>query len=107
MKSNIKIKQTLENTGNADYLVTMTIFKNGEDSEINEFEYNDTNRIFPYYNSLINTIRDYEDVHIELETDSKTFAHEVAGNPNRNTRMLEILKNTQEIQGVTIDAINQ
>ena len=103
MEHIINITQELTKTGNASYEVKMTVDK-GDDVETIEFNYSDCNGIFPLYNSLINTIRGIEDCHVVLTTSDKRFAREVRGIPNKNARLLEILKQTQEIQSVTIDA---
>ncbi len=99
----IKITQELEQTGNASYIVYLTT-TDGEDEQTKEFRYNDCNRVYPLYNSLINALDAYEGVHIELTTNYKRFSDEVNGRPNRNTRMLEILNNIKERQNITIDA---
>jgi len=103
MGHTINITQKLTKTGDASSTVKMTIERGGI-IEVIEHNYEDTNFIYPLYNSLIRTIDEMEDVHIELETNDKRFAHEIAGNPNRNSRMLEILRNKQERQNITIDA---
>jgi len=103
MRNTIFITQKLTKTGDASSVVKVEIESDGN-IEVNEFNYSNTNFIFPLYNSLINTISEMKDVHIELKTDSKVFAREVNGIPNKNTRMLEILKNIQERQNITIDA---
>ncbi|MEI3606905.1 hypothetical protein SPD48_14470 [Pseudogracilibacillus sp. SE30717A] len=97
------ITQTLEQKDDRDYQVKMTVDK-GDNVEVIEFDYYDTNGIFPLYNALINTIRGIEDKHIQLETCNPVFAREVNGTAGKNSRLLEILKETQKIQGVTIDA---
>src|SRR5690625_3207544 len=99
----IKITQELEQTGNASYIVNMTI-TDGEDEQTQEFRYNNCNRVYPLFNSLINALDAYEGVHIELTTNYKRFAEEVNGNPNKNSRMLEILSNIKERRNITIDA---
>src|SRR5699024_8997205 len=99
----IIIKQKLTKTGDASSTVKMTIERGGI-IEVIEHNYENTNFIYPLYDSLTRTIDDMEGVHIELETNDKRFAHEIAGNPNRNSRMLEILRNKQERQNITIDA---
>jgi len=99
----IIIKQELIQTGNASFTVKMTSEIEGN-AVIRDFKYSDCNGIYPLYNSLINTIQEMENVHIDLETSDKRFASEVNGNPNKNARMLEILKNIQERQNITIDA---
>lgn len=103
---NITIIQELEKIDARAYQVKMTV-ERAEDVEVIEFEYNDTNGIFPLYNSLINTIRGIEDAHIELETCNPVFAREVNGSPNRHARLLEILIETKNVQGVTINAIKK
>jgi len=99
----IIIKQKLTKTGDASSTVKMTIERGGI-IEVIEHNYENTNFIYPLYDSLTRTIDEMEGVHIELETNDKRFAHEIAGNPNRNSRMLEILRNKQERQNITIDA---
>lgn len=96
-----EITQELFDLGEREYRVEITT----EDEEIHEFYYNDCNAVFPLYNSLINIIRRHlSDCHVELTTCLPQFAAEVNGTPNRNTRMLEILRQTQEAQGVSINA---
>jgi|SRR5699024_489574 len=96
-----EITQELFDLGDREYRVGITT----EDGEIHEFYYNDCNAVFPLYNSLINIIRrHFSDCHVELTTCLPQFAAEVNGIPNRNTRMLEILRQTQETQGVSINA---
>ena len=99
----IIITQSLKQTGDRAYQVKMTVDK-GDDVEVIEFDYYDTNSIFPLYNSLINVIRSIGDAHIKLETCNPTFAREVNGSPNKNSRLLDILQETKKVQGVTIDA---
>lgn len=103
MEHIINITQELTKTGDASCVVKIEI-ESDENVEVIEFNYENTNFIFPYYNSLINAISKMKDVHIELKTDSEVFAKEVRGNPNKNTRLLEILKNIQERRNITIDA---
>lgn len=102
----VSITQNLKGTGDGSYQVKMEV-NHGEKIEVIEFNYSDTNGIFPLYNSLINTIRGIEDKHIELETCNPVFASEVNGSPNKNYRLLEILKETQSIQNVSINATAQ
>jgi|SRR5699024_2785176 len=102
----INIEQTIKRTGKGSYDVIMNI-KNGSDTENIEFNYSQTNGIFPLYNSLINVIRKYENVHIELTTNNKIFAKEIKGSPNRNTSLLNIYIDIQKQQGVTLDVIDK
>lgn len=99
----VKLKQKIEKIGDGSYIVEITI----NNSTVTEFNYDNTNGIFPLYNSLINVIRGYEDVHIELETNNPIFAREVNGVPNKHTRLLGILNETKKMHGVTIDAITK
>ena len=103
MENTISIKQELFNQGGRNYDVIMTVDR-GDDTEVIEFNYEDTNAIFPLYNSLINTIRGIEDAHVELETVNPDFIEEIKGSPNRNSRLLNILIDVKQSQGVTIDA---
>lgn len=103
MRNIINIKQEINKMADRDYQVKMTIEK-GDDVEVIKFDYHDTNGIFPLYNALINVIRGIEDAHIDLETCNPVFAHEVNGSPNKNDRLLRMLKETQKMQGVTINA---
>lgn len=103
MRYTVKLKQKIEKVGDGSYVVEITI----NNSTVSEFKYNNTNGIFPLYNSLINIIRGYEDVHVELETNNPIFAREVNGMPNKHTRLLGILNETKKIQRVTIDAITK
>lgn len=99
----VKITQTLEQTGDASYLVKLEVDK-GVDMEVIEFRYDRCNQVFPAYRSLINILPDYEDVHIELQTDSEALVREYNDLPNKNARLLQILKETLERQGITLDA---
>jgi len=99
----IKIRQEMEHKGNRDFKVILSV-ETGEDVETIEFNYFDVNSIYPLYNSLISFVREVEDAHIELETCNPNFASEISGRPNRNSTLLRILKDTQEMQGITIEA---
>lgn len=100
MKKIIKIKQEIIEIDPGIYDVDIKV----DEGDIQVFEYNDTNAIYPLYNSLIQVIKEMEDVHIELETSDKRFAIEISGNPNRNSRMLEILIEIKERRNITINA---
>ena len=103
MENKISIKQELFNLGGRNYDVIMTVDR-GDDTEVIEFNYEDSNGIFPLYNSLINTIRGIEDAHVELKTVNPDFISEITGSPNKNSRLLNILNDVKQAQGVTIDA---
>lgn len=103
MEHIINITQTITHLGGKKWQVKMVIESNDNSYET-EFNYSDTNGIFPLYNSLINTIRQYEDVHINLTTNNAVFAQEVNGSAGKNSRLLSILNETKREQGVTIDA---
>lgn len=99
----IKITQKLIKTGDASYQIRMEV-DSANDIEIIEFNYEKTNAIYPLYRSLIEVLKQYENVHIKLKTSSEVFVREVKGIPNKNTRLLEILKEIKERQNITIDA---
>src|SRR5690625_6380111 len=95
MGHTINITQKLTKTGDASSTVKMTIERGGI-VEVIEHNYEDTNFIYPLYNSLIRTIDEMEDVHIELETNDKSFSIEIAGNTNSNSSMIEFFIIYQE-----------
>lgn len=99
----ININQRLKQVGDRDYQVKMEIEDDGV-IEVIEFNYTETNGIFPLYNSLINVIRQYENVHINLTTINQVFIREVNGSSGKNSRLLTILNETKQEKGVTIDA---
>lgn len=98
----INITQTIKRIGQRDYIVKMKT-EIEEGSIVQEFEYNDSNGIYPLYNSLINTIRQYNNVHINLMTSSKVFVEEVNGSLRKNGRLYQILEETKEQQSVEVD----
>lgn len=103
MEHIINITQTIEQVDDRDWQVKMEIESEGG-STFTEFNYTDTNGIFPLYNSLINTIRQFKDVHINLTTSNQVFVKEVNGSAGKNSRLLQILNETKQEKGVTIDA---
>lgn len=103
MNDTISIEQELINKGGRDHDVIMTV-DYGNDVETIEFNYFDTNDIFPRYNAIINTIRGIEDADVELICDNAVFVEEVNGSPNVNTRLLSILNDVKQMQGVTLTA---
>lgn len=106
MENKISIKQELIHKGGREYDVIMTI-ERGNDVEKVEHNFKDTNGIYPLYRSLINTIRDIEDTHVDLVTENEAFVEELNGSPNRNSRLLNMFNDIKQVQGVTINAIVQ
>lgn len=98
----ISINQTIDKKGAGCYDVEIVV----NDGEKKVFYYDDTNAIYPLYNSLTQTIMNMKDVHVKLNTNSRVFASEILGSPNRNTRMLEILNNYKERRNITISTTN-
>ena len=99
----VNVKQELIKTGNASATVIITV-DDGDTEETTEYQYSDTNFIFPLYNSLINTIADMEDVNVHLKTNDSRFAREINGNPNKHTSLLNMLQNVKERNQVTVYA---
>lgn len=95
----INITQSITKIDAGIYDVEITV--NSGDSKI--YEYSGTNGIYPLYNSLMRTLKEMNDAKINLNTNSAKFAREIAGTPNRNTRMLEILNDTKALKNLTID----
>src|SRR5690625_4400774 len=95
----INITQELTKTGNASYEVRMTV-NDAEESEI--FTFDNTNGVYPLYKSLIEIIKEYKDVTVNLTTSDSRFGKEIQGVPNRNTTLLDILKDVQERNEIEI-----
>lgn len=100
----IEIEQTLTRTGPRNYQVRMIVKQNNL-TEVYEFNFENTNGIYPLYKSLIYIVRRFNNVHVELKTPSKVFAGEVNGQAGKNTRLYGILNDTKQQHGVEIDAI--
>lgn len=100
----IEIEQRLKRTGPRSYQVKMTVKQKGL-TEVYEFNFEDTNAIYPLYKSLIHVIRLFNNVDIKLKTQSKVFAGEVNGRAGKNARLFNILKDTKRENSVSIDAI--
>ena len=100
----IEIEQTLKRTGPRSYCVKMAV-KQKDLMEVYEFNFKDTNGIYPLYKSLIYIIRLFNNVDIKLKTPSKVFAGEVNGKAGKNTRLYGILNDTKQQYGVEIDAV--
>lgn len=99
----IEIEQTMTQTGPRSYCVKMTV--NQKDlTEVYEFNFKDTNGIYPLYKSLIYIVRLFKDVNIKLKTPSKVFAGEVNGQAGKNARLFNILNETKQQHSVEIDA---
>src|SRR5699024_9063514 len=97
----ISIKQELIHKGGRNYDVIMTVDR-GDDVEKVEHNFTDTNGIYPLYRSLIDTLRDIEDAHVDLITGNEAFVNELNGSPNRNSKLLSMFNDIKQIQGVTI-----
>lgn len=100
----IEIEQTLTRTGPRNYCVKMTVKQKGL-TEVYEFNFKDTNGIYPLYKSLIYIVRLFNGVRIELKTQNKVFAGEVNGQAGKNARLFNILNETKQQHGVEIGAI--
>lgn len=100
----IEIEQTITRTGPRSYCVKMTVKQKGL-TEVYEFNFKDTNGIYPLYKSLIYIVRTFNGVHIKLKTPSKVFAGEVNGQAGKNARLFNILNDEKRENGVSIDAI--
>lgn len=100
----IEIDQRLMRTGPRNYQVRMIVKQNNL-TEVYEFNFENTNGIYPLYKSLIYIVRMFNGVHIKLKTPSKVFAGEVNGQTGKNTRLYGILNDTKQQHSVSIDAI--
>lgn len=100
----IEIEQTLKRTGPRSYQVKMIVKQKGL-TEVYEFNFYNSNAIYPLYKSLIYIVRLFNNVHITLKTQNKVFAGEVNGQAGKNTRLYGILNDTKQQYGVSIDAI--
>lgn len=100
----IEIDQIMTQTGPRSYCVKMIVKQKGL-TEVYEFNFKDTNGIYPLYKSLIYIIRLFNNVDIKLKTQSKVFAGEVNGKAGKNARLYGILNETKQQHGVSIDAI--
>lgn len=99
----IEIEQRLKRTGPRSYCVKMTVKQKGL-TEVYQFNFENTNAIYPLYKSLIYIVRMFDNVHITLKTPSKVFAGEVNGQAGKNARLFNILNETKQQHGVIIDA---
>ena len=100
----IEIEQTITRTGLRSYQVKMIVKQKGL-TEVYEFNFYNSNAIYPLYKSLIFIVRMFNNVHITLKTPSKVFAGEVNGKAGKNARLFNILNETKQQHGVSIDAI--
>ena len=100
----VEIEQTLKRTGPRSYQVRMIVKQKGL-TEVYEFNFYNSNAIYPLYKSLIFVVRMFDGVHITLKTPSKVFAGEVNGQTGKNTRLFNILNDEKQENGVEIDAI--
>ena len=100
----IEIDQRLKRTGPRSYQVRMIVKQKGL-TEVYEFNFENTNGIYPLYKSLIYIVRRFNNVHVELKTPSKVFAGEVNGQTGKNTRLFNILNDEKQENGVSIDAV--
>lgn len=106
MENIISIKQELIYKGGRAYDVIMTVDR-GDSKEEVEHNFTDCNGIYPLYRSLIDTLRDIEDAHVDLTTENDAFVNELNGSPNRNSKLLSMFNDIKQIQGVTVNAITQ
>ena len=100
----IEIDQTITRTGPRRYCVKMIVKQNNL-TEVYEFNFSNSNAIYPLYKSLIHVVRMFDGVHIKLKTQNKVFAGEVNGRAGKNARLFNILNDTKRENGVEIDAI--
>lgn len=100
----IEIDQRLMRTGPRRYQVKMTVKQKGL-TEVYEFNFSNSNAIYPLYKSLIHVVRLFNNVHITLKTQNKVFVGEVNGQAGKNARLFNILNETKHQHGVEIDAI--
>ena len=100
----VEIEQTLKRTGPRSYQVKMTVKQKGL-TEVYEFNFYNSNAIYPLYKSLIHVVRLFKDVNIKLKTQNKVFVGEVNGQAGKNARLFNILNDEKRENGVEIDAI--
>lgn len=100
----IEIDQTITRNGPRSYQVKMTV-KQKDLTEVYEFNFSNSNAIYPLFKSLIHVVRMFNGVHIKLKTQNKVFVGEVNGKAGKNTRLYNILNDTKRENGVSIDAI--
>lgn len=100
----IEIEQTITRTGLRSYCVKMTVKQKGL-TEAYEFNFTNTNGIYPLYKSLIHVVRLFNNVHIKLKTQNKVFVGEVNGQAGKNARLFNILNDEKRENGVEIDAV--
>lgn len=99
----IEINQIMTQTGPRSYCVKMTVKQKGL-TEVYEFNFSNSNAIYPLYKSLIHVVRLFNNVHITLKTQNKVFVGEVNGQAGKNARLFNILNETKHQHGVMIDA---
>ena len=100
----IEIEQTLKRTGPRSYQVRMIVKQKGL-TEVYQFNFENTNAIYPLYKSLIHVVRMFNGVHIKLKTQNKVFVGEVNGQAGKNARLFNILNDEKRENSVEIDAV--
>ena len=100
----IEIDQRLKRTGPRSYQVKMIVKQNNL-TEVYEFNFSNSNAIYPLYKSLIHVVRLFNNVHITLKTQNKVFVGEVNGQAGKNARLFNILNDEKQEKGVSIDAV--
>lgn len=97
----IDITQEMHKTGNANYEITMTV--NGGDPEV--FSYENCNQIYPLYKSLMDTLRTYTNVNVNLKTDNIGFMKEISGVVNRHTTLFSMMQELKELNNISINNV--
>lgn len=93
----VKITQHIEQTGNAEYTVTMNI-----DGEVTTEVYPRTNKVFPAFRSIIDAISGIEDTTVEVVTNFESIAEEYNSAPNHNRSHLQHLRDVAARNGLEL-----
>ena len=99
----IEIQQNVERFELGQFNVLMTVID--EDVVLSkEYSYFRSNGIFPCYKSLISTLRDYENVHVDFYTTNEYFSTEINHLDELKTTLAAMLSDVLGKNNITIIA---
>lgn len=94
----IGITQHVEQTGDAEFTVKIQVGDNEPTSET----FKRTNKVFPAFRSLIDTLQTIEDQPVSVATNFDKLVEEFNSLPNRNQTHLQHLRDVVARNGITL-----